>query len=63
MSSILDYLVSSTRVMSNLPGHWGNLTRVKYPSNLSEKVGMLGLCWRFVPSKDSNTTMNLKGKV
>ena len=39
MSSILDYLVSSTRVMS-------------------EKVGMLGLCWRFVPSKDSNTTMD-----
>ena len=34
MGNILDYLVSSTRVMSNLPGHWANLTRVKYPSNL-----------------------------
>ena len=38
MGNILDYLVSSTRVMSNLPGHWANLTRVKYPSNLSKNV-------------------------
>ena len=47
----LDYLVSSTGVMSNLPGTGPTWPESNIPATCQKMFGVFGLCWQCVPQK------------